>query len=176
MKFILELLAKLGLYKPLQQSSQPINIIKETDFHMKINDEGLNLIKSFEGCELKSYKDIVGILTIGYGHTGSDVTENQTISQAKAEEILKEDLERFEKGVAELCKLVALNPNQFSALVCFSFNVGLGAFKTSTMLKLLNAKEYSKAADQFLRWNKAGGKEVAGLTRRREAERQLFLK
>lgn len=176
MKFILELLAKLGLYKPLHKELQPINIIKEQDKPMKINEDGLDLIKSFEGCELKAYKDIVGILTIGYGHTGADVKENQTISQAEAEEILKEDLERFEKGVTDLCKLVPLNENQFSALVCFTFNVGLGAFKSSTMLKLLNAKEYAKAADQFPRWNKAGGKEVAGLTRRREAERQLFLK
>jgi len=173
MNFILELLIKLGLYKPKLEN---IAIIKEEDKSMKINEEGLELIKSFEGCELKAYKDIVGILTIGYGHTGADVKENQTITQAEAEEILKTDLERFEKGVLDLCKLVTLNSNQFSALVCFSFNVGLGAFKTSTMLKLLSAKEYDKAADQFLRWNKAGGKEVKGLTRRREAERALFLK
>ncbi len=176
MKFILELLAKLGLYKPLQQPVQPINIIKEIEKPMKINDDGLNLLKSFEGCKLTSYKDIVGILTIGYGHTGSDVKENQTITQSEADEILKSDLERFEKGVLDLCKLVTLNPNQFSALVCFSFNVGLGALKTSTLLKLLNTKEFTKAADEFLKWNKAGGKEVSGLTSRREAERQLFLK
>jgi len=141
---------------------------------MDINDKGLKLIKDFEGCKLSAYKDIVGVLTIGYGSTGSHVTPGLKISQEEADELLIKDLRRFEDGVEKLvtCKL---NDNQFSALVCFSFNVGLGSLKSSTMLKLLNANDFTAAAEQFLRWDKAQGKKIAGLTRRRAAERALFL-
>lgn len=142
----------------------------------KINEAGLDLIKEFEGCKLNAYNDIVGVLTIGYGHTGSDVCDDLEITQADAEELLKHDLERFEEGVEKLCKTVTLSDNQFAALVCFSFNLGLGNLKGSTLYKMILAKDYRNAAEQFKRWNKADGKEVPGLTRRREAEKQLFLK
>lgn len=141
---------------------------------MRINEEGLKILKKFEGCKLKTYLCPAGVPTIGYGHTGSDVTEGMTITKAEAEELLLSDLERFEKGVEDLVK-VAITENQFSALVSFAYNVGLNALSGSTLLKKLNANDVVSAGDQFLRWNRAGGKELEGLTTRRHAERDLFL-
>lgn len=142
---------------------------------MKINKAGLDLVKSFEGCMLKAYRDIVGVLTIGYGHTGDDVYENQLITQQEADELLLDDMCQCEAGLAGLVT-VPLTDNQFAALVSFSFNLGLGALAHSTLLKKLNAKDYPGAADEFLRWNQAGGKVVNGIARRRATERELFLK
>lgn len=141
---------------------------------MKISQKGVDLIKSFEGLELKAYKDSVGVLTVGWGSTGSHVTAGMTITKEQAEQLLKKDLERFEKGVSDLVK-VPLNQNQFDSLVSFSFNLGLGNLKSSTLLKKLNAKDYLGASKEFERWNRAGGKVLNGLTRRRIAERDLFL-
>jgi GH24 family phage-related lysozyme (muramidase) len=135
---------------------------------------GVNLIKSFEGCVLHSYRDAVGVLTIGYGHTGN-VKDGQTITQTQAEELLKGDLKRFEDGVNSLVK-VKLNQNQFDALVSFSYNVGVGALKTSDLLEKLNKGDYTGASSEFARWCHAGGKVLKGLVLRREAERVLFLK
>lgn len=143
-----------------------------------LNQAGLKLIKEFEGCELKAYNDIVGVPTIGYGSTegltADDVDNGKTITQQEAEDLLMTDLSRFQVGV-EKYVTAPINDNQFSALVAFSFNLGLGSLKNSTLLKLLNKGDISGAAEEFLRWNKAGGKVVAGLTRRRQAERSLFL-
>jgi len=122
---------------------------------------------------LQTYDDGVGVLTIGYGHT-QGVNWGQTITQLQAEELLKQDLNYFEQSVTTLVK-VPLTENQFAALVSFTFNVGVGAFSESTLLRLLNQKDYRAAADQFQRWVNGGGKEMAGLVRRREAERTLFL-
>lgn len=141
---------------------------------MKISENGLRLIRSFEGLELKAYKDSVGVWTIGYGSTGPHVTQGMTITQAQAETLLKSDVSRFENGVSDLVK-VPLNQNQFDALVSFSFNLGLGNLKSSTLLRKLNSLDYSGAANEFPRWNKAGGVTLKGLTRRREAEKALFL-
>ncbi|KMN36495.1 muraminidase [Chromobacterium sp. LK1] len=140
---------------------------------MKTSDAGITLVKSSEGLKLVAYKCPAGIWTNGYGHTGPDVTPGQVITQAQADALLARDLERFEAGVARLVK-VPLNQNQFDALVCFSFNLGLGALQGSTLLRLLNAGDYAGAAAQFPRWNKAGGKELPGLARRRAAEQSLF--
>lgn len=140
---------------------------------MKTSDAGITLVKSSEGLKLVAYKCPAGIWTNGYGHTGPDVTPGMVITQAQADALLARDLERFEAGVARLVK-VPLNQNQFDALVCFSFNLGLGALQGSTLLRLLNAGDYAGAAAQFPRWNKAGGKELPGLTRRRAAEQSLF--
>lgn len=140
---------------------------------MKTSDAGITLVKSSEGLKLVAYKCPAGIWTNGYGHTGPDVTPGMVITQAQADALLARDLERFETGVARLVK-VPLNQNQFDALVCFSFNLGLGALQGSTLLRLLNAGDYAGAAAQFPRWNKAGGKELPGLTRRRAAEQSLF--
>lgn len=143
-----------------------------------INNDGLTLVKGFEGLELQAYRDSVGVWTIGYGHTSAagppDVYAGQSITEAEAEAILKRDLELFERGVRDLVQ-VGLNSNQFSALVVFSFNVGLGALADSTLLRKLNAGDYAGAANEFPRWVKAGGQTLAGLVRRREAEKALFL-
>ncbi|NEQ42646.1 MAG: lysozyme [Leptolyngbya sp. SIOISBB] len=143
-----------------------------------INAAGLELIKHFEGRELRAYQDSVGIWTIGYGHTSAagppQVRAGMTITEQGAEDILKKDLELFENGVRDRVK-VSMNSNQFSALVAFSFNVGLGALGSSTLLRKLNGGDYREAADQLLRWVKAGGATLPGLVRRRDAERALFL-
>lgn len=140
---------------------------------MAINSEGIKLIKSFEGRELEAYQDTVGVWTIGYGHTKT-VEPGMVITEAKAEEFLRQDLEEFEEAVTEAVQ-VSINSNQFSALVSFCFNLGAGSLFQSTLLKLLNQGDFQGAADQFPRWNKAGGQELEGLTRRRKAERGLFL-
>ena len=145
---------------------------------MKTNAAGIELIKSFESCDLTAYPD-PGTgdepWTIGYGHTGNNVHPEMTITQEQADEYLAEDLAKFERGVSQ-CVLVDLTENQFSALVCFAFNVGLHNLNTSTLLKKVNAKAFHEAADQFLRWDRANGEVMPGLTRRRTAERALFLK
>lgn len=147
---------------------------------MKISQDGINLIKHFEGCRLKAYLDSVSVPTIGYGHT-KGVKEGMIITETKAEELLKQDLEYFENRVLDLVK-VNLTQHQFDALVSFAFNVGEGNLKKSTLLKKLNntiffrQTEVEAIADEFLKWNKAGGKVLAGLTKRRQAERSLFLK
>jgi len=138
-----------------------------------INDEGCTLIKKFEGLCTKAYKDVIGVVTIGYGSTGEHVQMGMEISEQEAEDLLKLDLERFEKGVEKLVT-VALTDNQFAALVSFSFNCGLGNLKSSTLLRKLNAGDYSGAAMEFQKWNKAGGKVYPGLTKRRAAESELF--
>lgn len=140
----------------------------------RTNQNGLLLIKSFEGLRLKAYRDAVGIWTIGYGTTRG-VQPGMEISEEQAEAFLQEDLARFEQAIADSVK-VPINDNQFAALVSFTYNVGSGALRSSTLLRLLNAKDHVRAiADQFPRWNKAGGRVLAGLTRRRNAERALFL-
>jgi GH24 family phage-related lysozyme (muramidase) len=138
-----------------------------------INPSGLKLIKTFEGLELNAYQDAVGVWTIGYGHTKT-AKKGMTISEAQAEELLKADLDLFEVAVADAVK-VTINDNQFSALVSFAFNLGPRNLSRSTLLKLLNNGNIQGAADEFPKWNKAGGQVLRGLTRRRNAERALFL-
>jgi lysozyme len=139
---------------------------------MKTSQRGIDLIKSFEGCELRAYRDAVGVLTIGYGHTVG-VKEGDVITQAQADNMLADDLVIYEQGVHSLVRRT-LTQGQFDALVSFAFNVGIGALGKSTLLRMLNSGDYASAAQQFARWNKAGGRELRGLTRRREAERRLF--
>lgn len=139
---------------------------------MQIGRKGLELIKSFEGCRLEAYICPAGVPTIGYGHTHG-VRLGQIISQKQADDLLLEDLDQFVKAVNRLV-IVPLNQNQFDALVSFVFNIGIGAFTSSTLLRLLNQRAYNEAADQFKRWNKGGGKVLKGLVRRRQAEEDLF--
>lgn len=140
---------------------------------MRTSQNGINLIKSFEGCRLTAYQDQVGVLTIGYGHTGKDVSPNETITEEEAEQLLVNDLVRFETGVSSLLQ-VAVTQNEFDALVCFSYNLGLGSLHSSTLLRKLNAGDIDGAAAEFVKWDRAGGVEVAGLLRRRQAEAALF--
>ena len=132
------------------------------------------LIKEFEGCKLKAYKCPAGVWTIGYGHTDG-VKEGDEITQQEADRLLADDVHSFSAGVQRLVTS-DINRNQLGALTSFAFNVGLGNLRHSTLLRLVNKGDFVGAANQFPRWNKAGGKVLAGLTRRREAERKLFLK
>jgi lysozyme len=140
---------------------------------MIISPEGLALIKEYEGLRLKAYRDAVGVLTIGWGHTGKDVREGMTITQNEAEELLRIDLQKFEAAVKRLVK-VQLTQSQFDALVSFTFNLGEYALERSTLLELLNKGQFAAAGDQFGRWVNAGGKPLPGLVRRRAAEADLF--
>lgn len=145
---------------------------------MQISDKGIALIKQFEGCKLTAYQDSVGVWTIGYGWTkpvdGKPIRAGMTIKQETAERLLKTGLVSYENDVSRLLK-VDLTQGQFDALVSFTYNLGARSLSTSTLLRKLNAGDYAGASDEFLRWNKAGGKVLNGLTRRREAERALFL-
>ena len=137
---------------------------------MQINKEGLSLIKSFEGCRLEAYKPVATEVywTIGYGHCGADVKKGAKITQKQAEEYLKKDLEKFEKYVTET--KLKLNENQFSALVSFCYNCGKRNLQT-----LIKGRTIEQIGDALLKYNKAGGKVLAGLTKRRKAEQKLFL-
>lgn len=138
-----------------------------------INDNALELIKRFEGLRLTAYKCPAGVYTIGYGHTNG-VQRGQRCTELQAELWLMDDLRESEQAVDDLVK-VPLTDNQRGALVSFVFNVWAENFRASTLLKKLNIRDYDGAAAEFRRWNKAGGKVLPGLTKRRQAETALFL-
>ena len=145
---------------------------------MKVNKQGIQLIKSFEGCFLNAYLCPAKVWTIGYGSTkyqnGKPVKQGDKITQQEAETLLSDTLDEFSKGVSKLIK-VELNDNQFSALVSFAFNLGTGALSKSTLLKKVNANSNDKTIeDEFMRWVSAGGKRLNGLVRRRTAESKLY--
>lgn len=139
------------------------------------------IISQFEGLELDAYKDTGGIWTIGYGSTknpftGVSVKEGDKISKETALEWLNKDIGQRQFALKKLIK-VPITPNQLAALTSLAYNIGLGAFQRSTLLRLLNQKApIQQVADQFLRWNKVNNVEVKGLTNRRILEKQLFLK
>lgn len=132
----------------------------------------MSLIKQFEGCRLTAYLCPAGVWTIGWGRT-TNVKRGDTCTQAQADAWLTDEYDAFESKVRALIK-VPVTANQLGALVCFAYNVGTGALASSTLLRVLNAGRYDDAALQFARWNKAGGKVLAGLTKRRAAEASLF--
>lgn len=141
---------------------------------MKISQGGINLIKRFEGLKLKAYKCSAGVLSIGYGST-KGVYEGMEITEQEADNLLRTDLLIAEGAVDQLVTY-PLSQLQFDALVSFVFNCGSGNFKKSTLLKQINRGEILPAAEQFLKWVKAGGKTLPGLVKRREAEREIFLR
>lgn len=141
---------------------------------MEISQKGINLIKTFEGCRLEAYKCPAGVWTIGYGHTGADVSQGRKITKDEAERLFRQDLMIHCNNVSKLVK-VPLTQNQFDALVSLEYNIGCGYFSNSTLLRLLNAKNYKGAAEQFAVWRLSGGKVSPGLVRRRKAEQELFL-
>jgi GH24 family phage-related lysozyme (muramidase) len=143
--------------------------------HRKLSDDGLGLIAGFEGLRLEAYKPVPTeqFWTIGYGHYGPDVQPGMRITKARALELLKRDVKIAEGAVRTLVK-VDLRQQEYDALVSLAYNIGNGAFGSSTLLRELNQKHYLRAANQILRWNKGGGKVLLGLTRRRRAERSLF--
>ena len=151
---------------------------------LTLSPAGLKLVQSFEGCEkavkgsrrFKAYVDPVGILTIGWGHTnatGRRFTADTVWTQAECDAALREDMAKFESAVRGLVK-VELEQCQFDALVSFAYNCGVGNLKSSTLLRKVNRRDFSGAAREFAKWNKAGGRVLKGLTRRRAAEATLF--
>lgn len=141
--------------------------------NFKYSNTGLALTEKFEGLRLTAYQDPVGVWTIGYGHTGSDVVQGLTITEEQASILLAADVAWAVTCVNKAVK-AAINQNQFDALVDFTFNLGCAAFSGSTLLRKLNAGDLAGAAAEFRRWNKAGGRVLAGLTKRRQAETDLF--
>lgn len=148
---------------------------------MKTNKAGIDLIRQFEGCRLKAYPDPATggePWTIGYGLTTAagiiKVTKGLTITQEQADAYLVQSLAKYEEAVSKALK-TAPTPNQNAAMVSLCFNIGPGAFAKSSVVRKFNAGDIAGAANSFLLWNKAAGKVMAGLTRRREAEKKLFL-
>ena len=139
---------------------------------MKLGERGTEILKYFEGCKLTAYQDSVGVWTIGYGHT-KGVYDGMTVTQDQAEQMLLSELEEYEGYIKDMVT-VPLTQNQFDALVVWVYNLGPTNFRNSTLLKELNAGNYNAAGQEITRWNKAGGKVLAGLVKRREAEAQLF--
>lgn len=140
---------------------------------MRISQNGLDLIKHFEGMEPKAYRCPAGVLTIGYGSTGKHVKPGMTITEAEAEALLRKDVGRFEDAVGKLVR-VKLDQDEFDALVSFAFNLGAGNLAESTLLKKLNAADFGGAYKEFGKWTKAAGKTLPGLVKRRAAEAALF--
>jgi len=158
---------------------------------MSISEAGIQLIKSFEGCHNQPYKCPASLWTIGFGRvlypdqarlkTGERASyplrseHNRLWNADEIDALLEADLDRFSAGVRRLCPAAADSQCHHDALVSFAFNVGLGNLQSSTLRMKFNRGDYSGAADEFLKWTKAGGKVLRGLERRREAERALFL-
>ena len=139
---------------------------------LKISPDGLHFIEQSEGCKLTAYQDSVGVWTIGYGHT-KGVHAGMVCTQAEADQWLQDDLQAVYAALHDLVE-VPLSQGQFDALCSFVFNLGAGSLRNSTMLNLLNQGKYGAAQQQFARWNHAGGQVLAGLTKRREGEAEMF--
>jgi len=143
---------------------------------MKTSDKGIDQIKSFEGFRAMPYQDIVGKWTVGYGHlmvAGDGCVEGSPITMGQATELLRKDLHTAEEAV-NACG-VELEQNEFDALVSFVYNLGVGAFQRSTLLKLIKSGNKLAASGEFPKWSMAGGKEVPGILKRRHAEQDCFL-
>jgi lysozyme len=151
----------------------------EKDIPMKMTEEGLALIREAEGFRGRAYRDAVGVWTIGFGHTSAAgapvVREGDVIARERGEEILARDVNVFADGVEKLVKPV-LSGAQFSALVSFAYNVGLRNFKSSGVLAAVNAHDFAAVPRRLALWNKAGGRVLPGLVKRRAAEAALFMK
>ena len=141
---------------------------------MKISKAGLDIIKQYEGCRLTSYKCPAGVWTVGFGWT-EGVTPGMTITRAQAEELLTRGVVSYEKAVQDAIGDTKTTQNQFDAMVSLCYNIGPANFRKSTVVRQHKLGDYAAAADAFLMWNKAGGKVLAGLVKRREAERSLYL-
>jgi len=188
MQKIFDFLRKIFTVKPQQDATEDHLIATATDHgdeligiavdEMSLSVDGVNQICNFEGLKLSAYDDGTGVWTIGYGTTrypnGKRVSEGDrcTLEQAKA--YMQHDLKIFERAVNSSVK-VPLKQNQFDALVSLAYNIGVGAFKHSTLLKKLNSGDYKEAANQFDVWVNAGGKRLQGLVNRRAMEKKLFL-
>lgn len=173
---MLELIRKLIEWLANLQKPTPNETVSTVEPEpITMSQEGLVVLKHFEGLRLRAYRDPVGVLTIGYGHTGPDVYEGLVWSQAQADKALRDRLQReFVPGVLAVITR-SMTQGQLDAMVDLAYNVGVAAFQGSTLVRKFNAGDTQGAADEFLRWNRAGGKVLLGLRRRRAADRALFL-
>jgi len=188
MQKILDYLRKIFTVKPHQDATADHLIATATDHgneligvavdEMSLSVDGVNQICNFEGLKLSAYDDGTGVWTIGYGTTrypnGKRVSEGDRCSLEQAKTYMQHDLKIFERSVNSSVK-VPLKQNQFDALVSLTYNIGVGAFKHSSLLKKLNSGDYKEAANQFDVWVNAGGKRLQGLVNRRAMEKKLFL-
>ena len=139
---------------------------------MKISEDGLELIKKFEGCETSAYQDSVGVWTIGFGHT-KGVEEGQTCSMEDAETMLADEMDEYEGYINDMVR-VDLQQHEFDSLVAWVYNLGPTNLRESTMLKVLNGGQFDRVPEEMNRWNRAGGEVLEGLVRRRQAESLMF--
>ena len=139
---------------------------------MKISEDGLELIKKFEGCETSAYQDSVGVWTIGFGHT-KDVEEGQTCSIEDAESMLADEMDEYEGYINDMVR-VDLQQHEFDSLVAWVYNLGPTNLGESTMLKVLNGGQFDRVPNEMNRWTRAGGEILEGLVRRRQAESLMF--
>jgi len=160
-----------------QADVDAVNAVLAGQASRSISAKGLDLIKQFEGCKLSAYPD-PGTggdpWTIGWGATGPGIKRGVVWTQAQADERLGQDVQKFADGVEKALDGVGTTQAQFDAMVSLAYNIGLSAFAGSTLLRLHKAGDYAGSAAQFERWNKAGGKVLAGLTRRRAAEAAMY--
>lgn len=141
---------------------------------MKLNQAGIDIIKHYEGCKLESYPDLTGRWTIGWGTTGPDIVYGLTWTQEDCDKILRADLDHLEIRLSKIITNSAVNDNQFSACCSFAYNLGVGRFMNSTLLKLINHNALPEASQEFPKWDRGGGEVVQGLLNRRLAEQKLF--
>lgn len=154
-----------------QAEVERVNAVLDGKQPRKTSQRGIDLIKEFEGFSSYAYLCPANVWTIGYGHT-KGVKRGDKVTAPEAEQLLRDDLAYFEAKVAALCPVTT--QSQYDALVSFCYNLGEGNLESSTLRKKHNAGDYAGAAKEFARWNKAGGKVLAGLTRRRAAEAALY--
>jgi len=160
------------VFKSHIEFEQPI--VADLDIDTHISETGLSLIKRYEGFRANAYLCPAGVWTIGYGSTHG-VLRGQWISEPEAAQRLRKEVQRYEKGVLD-CLKVPASQNQFDALTSLAYNIGTGAIARSSVVKFHNQRDFARAADAFLLWNKGGGRVLPGLTRRRQEERSLYLK
>jgi len=154
------------------QRKQKSEMTELGENNMQISQEGLSLIKKYEGCELEAYLCPAKVWTIGYGHT-KGVEEGNKITKEEANYMLQEEMIEYEGYVNDMVD-VELNQSQYDSLCAWVYNLGPTNFQSSTLLKVLNEGKYNEIPQQIKRWNKAGGEVLNGLIRRREAEALLF--
>ena len=163
-------------YRPVERNipKAPAQPSRNSADQYRTNDECVEIIKEFGGLSLEAYSDQNGNWYIGYGRS-QGVTEGMTITEAEAEQFLREDLSVFEESVSRMVE-VDVSENEFSAMVCLTYNIGPGGFAESTVRRKVNEQEWEEAADAILLWNKINGQVNEALVNRREKERDLFLK
>ncbi|MDR9408222.1 MAG: lysozyme [Balneolaceae bacterium] len=167
---------RIETYRPVERNipkatEQPA---RESAEEFRTNDACIDIIKEFTGLRLEAYSDQRGNWYIGYGRS-QGVTEGMTITEAEAEEYLREDLRVFEESVSRMVE-VEISENEFSAMVCLTYNIGPGGFAESTVLRKVNEQAWEEAAEAILLWNKVNGQVNEALVNRREKERELFLR